>query len=133
MEMKNQSLLNRLIVMLSWILLLMAGVLSVAPLVPPEPPVGLDTTAFSVARAFDHIERIAQEPRPIGSPANQRARAYIVTQLEMLGLEPDVQTIDVPDYFGDAGESVEIGNVVVRIPGTAPTTAVALVSFLARN
>ena len=125
-EMKNRRLLNRLIVMVSWILLLMAGALSVAPLIPPEPPVELDTVAFSVARAFDHIERIAQEPRPIGSPANQRARAYIVTQLEMLGLEPDVQTIDVPDYFGDAGESVEIGNVVVRIPGTAPTTAVAL-------
>ena len=126
-EMKNQRLLNRMIVVVSSILLLVAGALSVAPLVPPEPPIELDTAAFSVARAFDHIERIAQEPRPIGSPANQRARAYIVTQLEMLGLEPDVQTIDVPDYFGDADKSVEIGNVVVRIPGTAPTTAVALV------
>ena len=125
-EMKNQSLLNRLIVMVSWVLLLLAGALSVAPLVPPEPPVELDTTAFSAARAFDHIERIAQEPRPIGSPANQRARAYIVAQLEMLGLEPDVQTSVVPDYFGNAGESVEIGNVVVRIPGTAPAAAVAL-------
>lgn len=124
--MKNQSLLNRLIVVVSWVLLLMLGILSVAPLVPPKPPVELDTDAFSVTRAFDHIERIAQEPRPIGSPANQRAREYIVTQLKMLGLEPDVQTIDVPDYFGEAGKSVEIGNVVVRIPGTAPTTAVAV-------
>lgn len=125
--MKNQSLLNRLIVVSSWILLLIAGALSVAPLVPPAPPAESDPATFTVARAFDHIEHIAQEPRPIGSSANQRVRAYIVAQLEKLGLEPDVQTIDVPNYYGGSAESIEIGNVVANIPGTAPTTVVALV------
>lgn len=122
----NQSLLIRLIVMGSWMILLIAGALSVVPLVPPELPAKLDPAAFTVARVFDHIERIAQEPRPIGSSANQRVRAYIVAQLEMLGLEPDVQAIEVPNYYGGSAESIEIGNVVAHIPGTAPTTGVAL-------
>jgi len=125
--MKHRSALNRLVVMESWIALLIAGALGVAPLVPPAPPAKLDASAFTVARAFDHIEHIAQQPRPIGSSANRRVRAYIITQLEMLGLEPEAQTIEAADYYGGSGESVEIGNVVARIRGTAPATAVALV------
>lgn len=125
--MKKQNALNRLVVMVSWIALLIAGFLGVAPLVPPAPPAQLDTAAFTVARAVDHIDRIAQEPRPIGSSANQRVRAEIVAQLKTLGLEPEVQTIEATDYYGGSAESVEVGNVLARIPGTAPTTAVALV------
>ena len=96
--MKDPSALTRLVVVMSWVALLVAAALGVAPLVPPAPPAELDTAAFSVTRALDHIEHIAQEPRPIGSPANQRARAYIVAQLKMLGLEPEVQTIKATDY-----------------------------------
>ena len=36
--MKNLSTLNQLVVMVSWIALLIAGALGVAPLVPPAPP-----------------------------------------------------------------------------------------------
>jgi len=125
--MKNQSALNRLVVMASWMALLIAGALGVAPLIPPAPPAELDTAAFTVDRALDHIERIAQEPRPIGSLANQRARADIMAQLEMLGLEAQVQIIEAANYYGGPAERVEIGNVVARIPATAPTMAVALV------
>jgi hypothetical protein len=119
--------MNRLVLMASWIILLIAVALGVAPLVPPTPPTELNAADFSVSQAFDHIERIAQEPHPMGSLANQRVRDDIVAQLEMLGLEPEVQTVEVMDYFGEPGNSVEISNVVARILGTAPTTAVAVV------
>lgn len=125
--MKDQGGSDRLAVVVSWVVLLLAGALAMASLVPPAPPAGLDTVAFSAARALDHIERIAREPRPIGTPANQQIRADIVAQLRVLGLEPETQTIRAPDYFGVSGESVEVVNVMARIPGTAPTTAVAVV------
>jgi len=126
--MKNQSVNYRLVIVVFWIALLIAGVLGVAPLIPPAPSSELDKSAFTVAQAFEHIECIAQEPRPIGSSANQKVRAYIIAQLQMLGLEAEVQTSEAKDYFGGSTEIVEIGNIVARIPGTAPTTAVALVS-----
>ncbi|MFC2099552.1 M28 family peptidase, partial [Candidatus Bipolaricaulota bacterium] len=124
--MKDQRTSNRLAVALSWIALLLLGVLAVLPLVPPAPPAGPDITAFSTAQALEHIERLAVEPRPIGTPASVRARADIVGQLRLLGLEPELQTIEVPNYFSAAGETIEVVNVMARIPGTTPTTAVAL-------
>ncbi|MFC2108763.1 M28 family peptidase [Candidatus Bipolaricaulota bacterium] len=63
----------------------------------------------------------------MGTPGNERGRAYIVAQLRALGLEPEFQIIEVANYFSISGESVELVNVLARIPGTAPTMAVALV------
>lgn len=125
-SMTNQHAVDRLAVVLSWIALLLLGVLAVAPLVPPTPPAGQDGTAFSAARALDYIERFAVEPRPIGTTASARARADIVAQLRLLGLEPELQTIEARDYYSPRGETIEVVNVIARIPGTAPTTAVAL-------
>lgn len=125
--MRDQLSLNRLVQVLSWIILIIAGVLSVAPLIPPNPPSDSEIAAFSVTRAFESIESISQKPRPIGSAENQRVSAFLAAQLDILGLEPEIQIIDVPNYFGSVPDIVEIGNVVARIPGTSPTTAVALV------
>lgn len=124
--MKSHGTSNRLIMVLSWVVLLLALAIGVAPLVPTVPPASLDPTAFSVGDALSHIERIAHEPRPIGTPGNQRGRDEIVAQLRALVLEPELQTSMAPDYFGIPGRRVEIVNIVARIPGTAPTTAVAL-------
>lgn len=126
MNNKNKIRLNWPVGIVAWVLLLLIGVLSVTPLIPPQAPLELGTSDFSVTKAFEHIERIAKEPRPIGSLANLKARTYIVTSLKKLGLETDVQIINVPDYYGAPGEMVEIANVVARIPGTAPTTALAI-------
>jgi hypothetical protein len=113
-------------VVASWVVLLLAAAAAVAPLVPPAPRASREAADFSAALAFEHIKRIAQEPRPIGSPGNKRARADIVGQLRLLGLEPELQTIRVRDYYDPAGGSVDVVNVMARISGTAPTKAVAL-------
>lgn len=107
--------------------LLLAGVLAVAPLVPPAPREGREAREFSAARAFEHIEAVAGEPRPIGSVANARARAIIVEQLRLLGLEPELQTTRVRDYYSRAGGTVDVVSILARVPGTAPTKAVALI------
>jgi len=125
--MTDHRVSNRLVGVLSWVVLLLALAVGVAPLVTPAPPANPDATDFSVDNALDHIERIAQEPRSIGSPGNQRGRADIVAQLRALGLEPEFQAFEVPNYFSVRGEGIELVNVLARIPGTAPTPAVALV------
>ena len=124
--MKSHGTSNGLIMVLSWIVLLLAVAVGVAPLVPPAPPASLDATAFSVGNALAHIERIAQEPRPMGSAGNQRGRDEIAAQLRALGLEPEFQAFSVPNYFSPRGESIELVNVLARIPGTASTGAMAL-------
>ena len=105
--MKDRGTSNRVVVMLSWMALLLLGALAVAPLVPPAPLTDQDATAFSAARALDHIERFAVEPRPIGTPASARARGDIVAQLRLLGLKFQLQTTEVPNYFSAAGETIE--------------------------
>jgi hypothetical protein len=111
----------------SWAVVLLAGAVGLAPLIPPGAPADPDVTAFSVARAFEHIERIARAPHPIGTPENERVRDLIIAELRALGLEPRLQTIEAPDYFGGTHGTVSVVNVMARIPGTASTRAVALV------
>jgi acetylornithine deacetylase/succinyl-diaminopimelate desuccinylase-like protein len=56
----------------------------------------------------------------MGSAANAEVRSYIVDQLTALGLHPEVQTVEAPDYFGSPGAAVEVVNVMARIHGTVP-------------
>lgn len=111
----------------AWAALILAALLGIAPLIPP-PAAGpsAEPTEFSARRALAHISAIAEQPRPIGSRANQAARAAIVAELRSLGLEPVLQTFVVPDYYGTRQE-VPVVNVMARIAGSGSTGAVALV------
>lgn len=100
--------------------------LGVWPLIPPSAlPADAPEEVFSAERAAAHIDVIASRPHPIGSPANQEVRAYLVSELRGLGLEPVLQSIEVPDYFGRDG-TVTVVNVMARIQGYSNTGAVAL-------
>jgi hypothetical protein len=96
-------------------------------LLPPSP---VSATApadrFSAERAMVHVGVIAREPHPVGTPANAEVRAYIVGELERLGVEVELQTTTASDCFGNR-EPVPVVNIIARLPGTAPTKAVALI------
>src|SRR5918997_3254707 len=63
---------------------------------PPAPePADAPAEEFSSARAMEHVQRIGQEPHPIGSPGSAEVREYIFDELESLGLDPRVQTATV--------------------------------------
>ncbi|MFC2079398.1 M28 family peptidase [Candidatus Bipolaricaulota bacterium] len=124
--MKEQRASSRLVGVLSWVVLLLAVAAGVAPHIPPASPSNSNDADFSVARVIEHIETIAVEPRPIGTPASQRARDYISDQLRSLGLEPEFQTTYERNYFSPLGETIEVVNILARIPGSSPTAAVAL-------
>ncbi len=91
---------------------------------------GVDTPLadFSAARAGTHIGRIAVEPHPMGSPALRLVEGYITEQLIGMGLEPDVQPVAVPDYFGSPGQTTTVRNIVAVIPGTGSAGSIALVA-----
>lgn len=98
----------------------------------PEAPA--DT--FSAARATAHVREIAAAPRPSGSAAHTQAREYLVRTLTALGIDTRVHTGAAashrPDLSPTGADSryagLRLENVVARIPGTASTRPVALVT-----
>lgn len=109
------------------VILSMLGVWQLAAPAPSDgsaPP-----TDFSTARALEHIQVIAREPHPVGSPANERVRDYLVAELNELGLQPEVQTATLPRR-GPDGVTVDVTvqNIIARLPGTAPSKAILIVA-----
>ena len=92
-------------------------------------PASAPTSEFSAERAFRHVEALGQSPRPVGAAAHSAARAYLISQLRALGLEPSVQEAEVVQRRGPTRFDVfRIRNVLARIPGEDPTGAVLLLS-----
>ena len=92
---------------------------------PASLPDSTDLTLFSAERSSQHVDVIASQPHPMGSPAIEEVRAYITAELEALGLEVDAQRIMRPSYYED--RIVPVVNLTARIPGTASSGTIALV------
>lgn len=102
----------------------LAVLLSASVLLTPKvQPQNAPPEVFSAARAVRHVERIAIEPHPAGSAAQEKARDYIVSELERLGLEPEIQTgyaaNDAQGILGLVPYAGDVENISVRIAGTA--------------
>jgi hypothetical protein len=107
------------VALLVFITLVSVTLVTVVQTMPPYPqPVNALATEFSAERALKHIRVIAEQPRPTGSAANAAAQRYILTMLEDLGLETEIQ----PE--GD------LKNVMGRITGTVSSDAVLLTAHL---
>ncbi|MER6753343.1 M28 family peptidase [Micromonospora echinofusca] len=100
----------------------------------PEPrPADAPPGEFSATRAYEHVEVVAARTHVAGSPANDQVRAHVEGVLRGLGLETEVQDTVAPEagqLSGAAGGATlaRVRNVVARLPGTAPTGKVFLVS-----
>jgi hypothetical protein len=116
------------LVRLYWLGLAAAGMAGVAQLIVPAPPDVVDPGDFAVDRARAHIDSIAAQPRPIGSPANEEVRTYLIGELIDLGLEPRLQETTAPDWFGGSGTALPVVNVMARVPGTDSTGTIAVVA-----
>lgn len=96
--------------------------------VPPAVvPADAPATEFSAEHAMAHLEAIAREPHPVGSPENARVRDYLIGQISAMGLRPEVQKTTVfqsnPD---EASQAARVENILVRIEGTEPSRAVLI-------
>ncbi len=96
---------------------------------PPDSlPASAPATEFSAQRAMNHLEPITAAPRPLGSDGNAATRDYLISQLRLMGLEPELQdtiaTIRFPGatYFSVA----RVQNIAVRLPGSDNTGSILL-------
>ena len=96
---------------------------AVQPLVPDA-----DVGRSDVDRMIQHVDHLAQEPHPMGSEAGVAVRDYLLGRLEESGVEAVAQTVSAPDYFGSPGATVEISNVIGRVPGLGEGAASLLVA-----
>ncbi|HSF80561.1 MAG TPA: M28 family peptidase [Anaerolineales bacterium] len=90
-------------------------------------PINAPATEFSAERAMRHVEIIASEPRPAGSAGNARARAYIVEQLNLMGLEPIIQSATACGHYPKIW-CASPNNVIAKIEGTDSADAILLVA-----
>lgn len=84
---------------------------------------------FSAARARTHLERIAQKPHPVGAPAHDEVRDYLVGQLSALGLTPQVErSVGVVRRNGAQFVAGDVENISARLPGTSSANIVIFVA-----
>lgn len=105
---------------------------------PAPRPADAAATAFSAARAMQHVERLAAAPRPVATPENARARQYLSDTLRAAGVEPEIQTAVVRHKQVSPFEHVHVTlarvrNVVARIDGSAPDHAARPALLVAAN
>jgi hypothetical protein len=87
---------------------------------PSVVPDTAPTDRFSAERAEAHLEALTREPRPVGSAGHARARLYILSQLEMLGVETSVHDTVAVQASGSGMAASGVQNILGRIPGTSP-------------
>jgi glutaminyl-peptide cyclotransferase len=77
-------------------------------------PAAVDVT-FDGGRAYEHLRQMVNlGPRPAGSPAIERTRAYITGQLKTLGIPTVPQAFDAQTPIG----RIHMVNLIATIPGT---------------
>jgi hypothetical protein len=84
------------------------------------------STEFSAERAMEHVSAISQAPHPAGSAEIKNVRLYILTQLEAMGLSPEIQDTTYVVSWGASAEATEIKNIIVKIPGSDSSKAILL-------
>ncbi len=82
---------------------------------------------FNDTNASTHVTVLAGTigSRPVGTPANARAREYIVEQLRQIGFDVRVQETDARRH--ELGRTARVSNIIGILPGEKPE-AIALVS-----
>jgi len=109
-------------------LLAVLGVLAALGLRPGE-PAGADAPPgeFSATRAIAHLDHIAADRHPTGSPANVLVRDYLLAELRGLGLEPSTDSRVAGRGAGSRlNVAGSVTNIHARLPGTAPTGRILL-------
>ncbi len=90
---------------------------------PPAAGPDAPSEDFSAARAMEKLKVIAKEPHPVGTPAHDEVRDYLMAELKALGLSPEIQETVALDR---RGESRTLENIMVRLPGTDHSKALML-------
>ena len=83
-------------------------------------------SAFSAERAMKHVQVMAQRPHPPGSEEIAKVRRYIISSLESLGISHEIQYAAIAVPRGSTVVATSVQNIVARIPGSDPGSALLL-------
>lgn len=89
----------------------------------PPAPRDEGRQGFNTTRAFEHLRVIARAPHPTGSAENRRVARYLAASLARYGLETDVQTSRIVQWFRTddsvpPSREVRITNILGRLRGS---------------
>ncbi len=76
---------------------------------------------FSAERAVTHLDRFATEPRPLGSPASDRAEDYIAAEMRSAGFSVEIQHAVGSRGSTGLASFGRVDNVIATLPGRAAT------------
>ncbi|PVY44069.1 M20/M25/M40 family metallo-hydrolase [Pontibacter virosus] len=104
------------------------SVYSVSLMSPPEAlPADAPDTEFSAERAMAHVRKVASQPHAMGTAGHAEARRYLLKQMEMLGLQPQVQEQVIVNPLGESSNVGYVYNLLGRLKGTQPGGKAVLV------
>ncbi len=110
-----------------WVFLGLLAALTVWRMQPPAvTPANADPTLFSAARARVHLEQIAREPHPAGSPAARAVHDYLVGAATRLGLDVEQQHAPGCTLVAGFRQCAVVDNVVATLHGRDSRSAVLL-------
>ncbi len=81
---------------------------------------------FSTKRALVHVKEMSKKPHYVGSAAHAKVRAYVIEELQKLGLTVEIQQQSITNVKWRA--SAIIYNIIARIPGENHSNALMLLS-----
>lgn len=82
-------------------------------------------TEFSTERALFHVYEMSKEPHGVGFKAHRDVREYIVTELQQMGLETQLQEGYTAGDWGNLSRAV---NILTRIEGNTEGKALLLLA-----
>jgi hypothetical protein len=107
------------------LVLLLCGLaaFSIWSLQPPDAaPADAPADEFSAARAFEHVQRIADRTPPMGDATGNQVVDDLVGTLTGLGLDTRVQNaVGARGHGPGEAHMARVRNVVAVLPGSAPT------------
>ncbi len=121
MKSKNTALLASYIIVIAIIFW------SIYSLLPREiSTLEADKTQFSTERALVHVKEISKKPHFVGTEAHAEVRNYIVSELQKMGLEVEIQQQVATNIKWRASAMTQ--NILARIPGENHAEALMLMS-----
>ncbi|MBJ6119898.1 M20/M25/M40 family metallo-hydrolase [Pontibacter sp. BT310] len=95
---------------------------------PEALPASAPATDFSALRAMGHVQQIAKQPHAMGTAAHAEVRNYLFSQMQQLGLQPEVQEAIVVNDGVSATQAGYVYNIVGRLKGQGKGKAVLLMA-----
>lgn len=84
---------------------------------PGAKPVDAPENEFSAMRAMTHLEKVAAEIHPMATPEDEKVQAYIISELDSLGLKVETQKTYSSNLIWGKVRGGKIANIYTLLEG----------------